>query len=178
MSLVKDLVTRKDKFRQIEPHALAEALGVSEPGLPGSGERWDFIQYGVKVNIEEYAELNDPANELVYLIQEKVSAERLQSILNYSTGLDSFDKPDFHFLTPNERELLAEAIGSEELKANQENGGGCIAHYSIETTSGYSLSFEADIEDDGACIHLKTPYDYRDGKFSSLDNCVTDSWLA
>jgi hypothetical protein len=52
----------------------------------------------------------------------------------------------------------------------------CIGYYSVQTPSGDSLPFEATIEDDGRCIELKTPYDYRDGKFCNLDDCVTDSW--
>ncbi len=91
--------------------------------------------------------------------------------MRISADLDDKEKPDFHFLTPGERELLEEAIGTEELEANQSNGLGCIARYSIETASGYSLSFEGDIEDDGTCITLRTPYDYRDGKFLTLNDC-------
>ena len=172
-AVVKDLVTREDEFREIEAHDLADALGVSDSREPGSANRWNFTAYGVKVNIEEYADLHDPASELVYLIQDKVSAERFRALVNLSSDLDQVKKPDFHFLTPEERKLLEEAIGSEELTANQANGMCCIAHYSVQAASGYSLSFEADIEDDGACIKLRTPYDYRDGKFLNLNDCVT-----
>ena len=136
----------------------------------------EFTTSGVKENIEEYAKCNHPASELVYLIQSKVSAERFQALLNLSSNLDDDNEPDFHFLTPGERELLQEAIGHKNLTNNQENGMGCVARYSIQTDSGYALSFEAQIEDDGTCIYLKTPYDYRDGKFSDFRDCVTDSW--
>jgi hypothetical protein len=174
--IVKDLVTRDDEFREIDAHDLAKALGVSDSRNPGSAQQWRFTSCGVKQNIEEYAEYNHPPSELVYLIQGKVSAQRFQALLSLSANLDDVEKPDFHFLTPGEREILEEAIGSENLRANQENGMGCIAHYSVQSNSGYALSFEADIEDDGACIYLRTPYDYRDGKFFDLRACVTDSW--
>jgi len=149
-AIIKDLVTREDQFRKIEPHDLAEAIGISDAGNPGGD--WTFTQYGVKVPIEEYAELHDLASELVYLIQDKVSSERFEALLNYSSDLDDVEKPGFHFLTPEERELLEEAIGSEELRVNRDNGMCIIAHYSVQTPSGYRLSFEADIEGDGACI--------------------------
>jgi hypothetical protein len=144
---------------------------------PGSANRWYFTSYAVKTSIEDYAELNDPASELVYLIQDQVSAERFRALVNDSSGLDQVEKPNFHFLTPEERKLLEEAIGSKQLADNQANGMCCIAHYSVQSVSGYSLSFEADIEDDGACIDLRTPYDYRDGKFLNLNDCMTDSWV-
>ena len=96
--------------------------------------------------------------------------------MNNSSNLDGVEKPDFHFLTTDERALLEEAIAFKELEANQDNGMCCIAYYSVQTPSGDVLSFEATIEDDGRCIELKTPYDYRDGKFCNLDDCVTDSW--
>jgi hypothetical protein len=56
------------------------------------------------------------------------------------------------------------------------NGICGLAYYSIPSTVG-DLLFEALIEDDGACIHLKTPYDHRDGEFTNLDECVTDDLL-
>jgi len=177
-AVIKDLVTREDELRKIEVHDLADALGVSDSQKPGSANRWNFTSYGVKVNIEEYAVLHDPASELVYLIQDKVSAERFPALVNLSSDLDQVKKPDFHFLTPEERKLLEGASGSKELTANQADGMCCIAHYSIQAASGYSLSFEAAIEDDGTCICLKTPYDYRDGKFLNLNDCVTESWIS
>ena len=51
-----------------------------------------------------------------------------------------------------------------------------IAPYRVETASGHLLQFEADIEDDGSCIILRTPYDFRNGKFDNLDNCWTDEF--
>ena len=47
---------------------------------------------------------------------------------------------------------------------------------SVTTESGFELAFEGDIEDDGACLGLRTPYDYRDGNFVDLDNCEYDAW--
>jgi hypothetical protein len=165
-AIINDLIARDDKFREIEEHDLAEALGVIDSRSPGSANTWCFTAYGVKRNIEEYAECNAPQSELIYLIEDKVSAERFQALVKLSSGLDQIKSPDFHFLNPGERKHLEEAIGSEELENNQANGMCCVANYTVETPSGYSLSFEGDVEDDGKCITLRTPYDYRDGKLA------------
>ena len=173
-AIVEDLLTHKDKFRKIDAHDLAQALGVPENTQPGKG--WQFTTAVLEIDIEEYASMNYPASELVYLIQEDVSVERFDELLQLSAHLDEARELNFHFLTPAERELLRDAIGAEELRGALECIMGCIAHYSVQTKSGYSLEFEGEIEDDGACINLKTPYDYRDGKFSDLSDCVTESW--
>jgi hypothetical protein len=149
---------------------------ISDSQKPGSANHWVFTSYGEKTSIEDYAGLNHPASQLVYWIQDKVSAERFRALVNISSGLDQVEKPDFHFLTPEERMLLQDVIGSKQLADNQANGMRCVAHYSVQSVFGYSLSFEAEIEDDGVCIHLRTPYDYRDGKFLNLNDCMTDSW--
>jgi len=50
----------------------------------------------------------------------------------------------------------------------------CYAYNSIKAPHGKELTFEAFIEDHGACIDLKTPYDERDVKFSALDGFEFD----
>jgi hypothetical protein len=51
-----DVLKREDKFREIAPHDLAEAIQVPQPSSPG-GE-WTFTRYAEKTSIETYAELN------------------------------------------------------------------------------------------------------------------------
>ena len=55
------------------------------------------------------------------------------------------------------------------------NGMNCIAKYLIKAST-IDLLFEGEIEDDGECYSLKTPYDHRDGKFLDLENCEITSW--
>jgi len=132
-------------------------VDAERPGGPQPGYHWSFTSYGEKENIEQYAQNHDPPSELVYLIQTKVSVQRFEALLNLSSNLDNVEEPDFHFLTPDEREFLEEAIGSKNLRNAQDNGLHCVARCSVPTNSGYALPFEGDIEDDGTCIQLRTP---------------------
>lgn len=52
----------------------------------------------------------------------------------------------------------------------------CIARCSVESASGAVLEFEGDVEDDGACINLRTPYDKRAKRFTDLSRCLTSGW--
>jgi hypothetical protein len=100
--------------------------------------------------------------------------------LDYLCLFLSFRRSDslgqgFDFLTIKERGNLEKAIAQEALKSNIENGICCVAYHDILVCRP-KLRCEAYIEDDGACGDLMTPYDYRDGKFKNLDDCVTKSW--
>lgn len=92
-----------------------------------------------------------------------------------SADLPDFVRSKFDFLTNEERDHLEGAIAMENLELNMSNGICCVARYSIPAPGGI-LPFEGDIEDDGHCITLRTPYDDRDGRFKDLENCVTESY--
>ena len=79
--------------------------------------------------------------------------------------------PDFSFLTPKEREDAEKSINKEQLEGMMDNGLGGLASYTIEQ-GDIELSFEGDVEDDGSCFLLQTPYDKRDGNFTDLEGCV------
>jgi len=128
------------------------------------------------VSVEEYARNNSPASELVYLIEESVDQARFQRLLELSVPLDQDEAPSFSFLHEHERRVLEHAIAERQLKSNELNGICCIARYSIETPSGDKLEFEGDVEDDGVCIYLRTPYDKRANRFRNLTQCLTTHW--
>jgi hypothetical protein len=142
-AVIKDVMSHEDKFKNIDSHALADALGVPETESPGQG--WCFTRYAMRESVETYAEGHFPVSEIVYLIEDK---------------------------------QLIEAITADQLESNSSNGMNCIAHYVIESPLGEDLWFEAEIEDDGACIILRTPYDSRDNRFIDLTNCLVDEWCA
>jgi hypothetical protein len=175
-AVIKDVMSHEDKFKNIDSHALADALGVPETESPGQG--WCFTRYAMRESVETYAEGHFPVSEIVYLIEDKVAPERFQTLLKYSLTLDGVENPRFDFLTEQEREQLIEAITADQLESNSSNGMNCIAHYVIESPLGEDLWFEAEIEDDGACIILRTPYDSRDNRFIDLTNCLVDEWCA
>ncbi len=52
----------------------------------------------------------------------------------------------------------------------------CVAHYTVTTPSGDDLCFEGEIEDDGECLTLLTPYDEHDNLFVDISDCITEEW--
>jgi len=100
-AVAKDVRRRAPQFSAIPAHDLADALDVPEHWRPGS--EWSFTRYAPIVSVEEHARYNFPASELVYLIEEVVSAERFQQLLKHSESLDESDDPSFAFLTKGRR---------------------------------------------------------------------------
>jgi hypothetical protein len=126
--------------------------------------------------VEEYVERWLPPSEVLYMLEDNVGKERFAELIAKSDDLDSSDSPGFSFLSVEERAILEDAIAERELEGASDNGMNCIGHISVVTPSGHELRFEGSIEDDGACIELLTPYDFRDGRFHDLSRCLTDSW--
>ena len=173
-AVAKDVRRRVPQFSTISAHDLADALDVPEHWRPGN--EWSFTRYAPIVSVEEHARYHSPASELVYLIEDAVSAERFQQLLKHSEPLDDTDDPSFAFLTKGERSRLEDAIAEKQMEANESNGMNCIAGCSVESDSGAVQQFEGDIEDDGACINLRTPYDKRAKRFTDLSDCLTSGW--
>jgi hypothetical protein len=173
-AIAEDVRTRRDRYKGIYAHDLANALGVPQPESPSKD--WQFIRYAKKETVEAFALCFTPASEIVYLIEGKVPPERFKELLEKSAPLDDIEEPQFDFLTPDEREQLEDAIAADQLEGNESNGMNCLAEYSVDAPPDDELPFEAVVEDDGSCFILRAPYDYRDGTFVDLTNCLTDSW--
>ena len=174
-AIARDVRTKRDEFRNVNPHELADALGVDQPESPTND--WTFTRYAEKQNLEEYAECHDAVSELVFLLESDVSDERYQVLLKkFAALVDYSHKRQFGFLAIKERKLLEEKLAEQQLESNDSDGMCCLAHYRIPVRGWRHLVFEACVEDDGSCFDLKTPYDQRDGKFVNLENCVTESW--
>ncbi len=171
-SVSGDVRTRTDEFCSVHPHRLAEALGVPTTKRPNRSD-WAFTDYAQKQSLEEYADQYGRLSDCVSVIEGKVPAQLFESLVQKSSALDELQ---LDILTDEERREFEEALAFEDLRSNMDNGICCVAHYSVQGHGG-DLWFEATIEDDGACIDLKTPYDQRDGKFLNLNDCVTDSQL-
>ena len=165
-----DVRSRADHFRGIYPHYLAEALGVAQPDCPAD---WENICSAEILTLEEL-EADDLGwfSDWVYMIQDKVDPCRLAIITNEAEQLDKARSRQFDFLTKEEKHLIEIALAERDLKNNLDNGIGTIALYSVGKGED-TLRFEGIIEDDGHCIELLTPYDFRDGKFKNFSNCVT-----
>jgi hypothetical protein len=140
-AVAKDIRRRAPQFSAILAHDLADALDVPEHWRPGS--EWSFTRYAPIVSVEEHARYNSPASELVYLIEEAVTAERFQQLLKHSEPLDESDDPSFAFLTKGERSRLEDAIAEKQMEANESNGMNWLHHCSCSGSPaiGHGTSF-------------------------------------
>lgn len=173
-AVAKDVRSRSPRYRCIPAHDLADALGIPESRRPGS--EWSFTRYARMMTVEEYAMYNSPASDVIYMIEDSLDPERLEELVRLSEPLDDVDKPRFSFLTRSERNDIEDAIAERQLEANESNGMCCLGHCSVKSPSGAELQFEGDIEDDGHCITLRTPYDKRAKRFVDLSRCRTSYW--
>lgn len=172
-AVAKDVRSKRDRYASIDSFDLASALGVEQPEQPAE---WIFTHYAKKQTLEQYAHGRSPVSEFLNYLRDHVSEERFEELTPKFDRLDSLRRPRFGFLTKGERLIIEEALDAEELEANMSNGICCVASCSVGE-GGNVLFFEGDIEDDGTCITLRTPYDQREGKFIDLSNCVTDDFL-
>ena len=173
-AVAKDVRSRSPRYRCIPAHDLADALGIPESRRPGS--EWSFTRYARLMTVEEYASYNSPASEVIYMIEDSLDPERLEELIRLAEPLDDVEKPRFSFLTRSERSSIEDAIAERQLEANESNGMCCLGHCSVKSPSGAELQFEGDIEDDGHCITLRTPYDKRAKRFVDLSRCRTSYW--
>ncbi|MFO0459857.1 MAG: hypothetical protein ACK50I_11720, partial [Burkholderiales bacterium] len=119
-AVAKDVRSRRPRYRSIPAHDLAEALGIPESRRPGS--EWSFTRYARLMTVEEYAQYNSPASEVIYMIEDSLDPERLEELIRLSEPLDDVEKPCFSFLTLSERNDIEDAIAERQLEANESNG--------------------------------------------------------
>lgn len=172
--VAEDVGKPSPRYSGISPHDLAEALGVPDADQPGP--EWSFTRYAEIITVEDYAMNNPPGSEVIYLIRDSTDPDRFAELLQLAEAEDDVDEPDFSFLTGTERSKLETAIAENQLEENGSNCMCCIGHFTVTTPSGADLCFEGEIEDDGACINLLTPYDDQANLFMDLSRCVTDEW--
>ena len=172
-AVANDVQSRADVFRLIDAFDLAEALEVPQPELPSN--EWVFTSYADPKTVEEFIDEGGEASEVLEWLEDTVEGQRLDALRLAFAKQEDAASPSFDFLTATERAFVEDIIMERQLEANQSNGMNCMASYCV-THGDLSLSFEADVEDDGSCITLRTPYDERDGQFLDLSDGVTDSW--
>lgn len=170
-AIAEDVRTKKDRYAGIDAHELANALEVPQPESPSND--WGFTHYAKMQTLEQHANNRDPVSEFVNYLEGKISKERFEELEQKFQQLDSMSTPTFDFLTQAERLILEETMDAEELEGHMSNGICCVASYSVGEGTN-ELNFEGEVEDDGTCFDLRTPYDIRDGRFIDLSNCVTD----
>tara|TARA_B100000676_G_scaffold311131_1_gene379928 strand:- start:3269 stop:3856 length:588 start_codon:yes stop_codon:yes gene_type:complete len=170
-AVAADVESRADEYPNIPEFELAELLGISDVRTPGGWPTWERVTYCIKCSLEEWAEILGAPSCLVDFIPESIDPARRELLEAELEGLDEGDGPVFGFLDPVERAAIETAVLEDEMRNIQDNGMNCLAHTHVKSKSGATLSFEADIEDDGKCETLRTPYDKRDGLWVDLSNC-------
>ena len=173
IAVAEDVQSRTDRFSGIDEFDLAEALEVSQPEMPTSDD-WSFTSYADRQTLEEYVtDYGGDVSEVLECLESTVGVRRFRILEKAFALLEDATSPSFDFLTAKEREYAEERMARRRLEANLSNGMSCIASTSV-SQGDVLLAFEADIEDDGTCISLRTPYDERDGRFRDLSHCITD----
>jgi hypothetical protein len=174
VAVSKDVRSKADRFGKINAFELAEALKVPQPEMP-SGE-WTFTSYAEQKSLEEYVDAGGEVSDILDWLVANVSPRRLVTLRKiFGAHIGSAASRSFEFLTSKERRCVEDIIAKRALEANQSNGMNCVASYCV-SSGKVQLRFEADVEDDGSCVFLRTPYDERDGRFRDLSNCVIDEW--
>ena len=170
-AVAEDLASGKKRFASIEPHDLAELLGVPQPEQPDNS--WSLTIYAERQTLEEYVDLDSGIlGEIPEMLDGYASEKRSKTISTkceaYADGsIDSFD-----FLKPRERALVLKKLEDRELEGLRDNGIGCVATYCLAHGS-HELWFEGDIEGDGSCIDLRSPYDGVDGSGRNPDEWIS-----
>ena len=62
-TVAKDVRSRSPRYRCVPAHDLADALSIPESRRPGS--EWSFTRYARLMTVEEYAQYNSPASDVL-----------------------------------------------------------------------------------------------------------------
>ena len=170
-----DVDSPEEKFSAIDPFELARLLEVPQPEHPDNS--WSFIIAVMKEDLEEHAMSKGPVSDYAEYLADDVSTERYEELSQKFGEYEGGEISDFSFLTAKERELLEKALNAENLASARDNGIGCKATYCVNS-GDHELWFEAEIEDDGSCVTLSTPYDGANGEpFDTSDPWyVYETW--
>jgi hypothetical protein len=168
-ALAEDVRSKRDQYRGIEPHALAELLGICSSQQPDG--KWAFIWFQPRIPFDDIVSRSDRL-EWMYELKEHVGETRYAELEAEADAVNA-GKKDFQgeFLTVWEKQKIEQLFTEKELS---DGGRYCLGFFTIKSSNGAILRFEALIEDDGSCIALRTPYDEHDGLFTNLDDGIVD----
>jgi hypothetical protein len=168
-AVAADVDSKQDEFRSIDAHELASLLGIVDAEHPGGG--WNFEWFIPRVPVDDILDQWDEET-IVELFQSQLTPERYKELCS-KIDLREKDKTNYakvlEFLTDDENQKIEEHYMEWQAEHSTDSAW-CSANISIEAPHGKILTFQAFIEDDGACIELKTPYDERDGKFTDYSD--------
>ena len=170
----KDVDTRTDCFRTLEPMELAKALNVPFESLRGIdwSDDWGCFQTVDEVSIESLIQGVDgyTMGELVELLDGEIDPERFASLTSLASEFDERKSTVCEFLIGDERSIIEAHIQEERLEED-DGGGDMVCCHNIETKSGDVLQFQ--VTDNGYEFYIvATPYDVRD-ETTRLDDSIT-----
>ena len=169
IAVAEDLRSKEDRYAGIDAHDLAALLGVPQSESPG-GPEWSFIKYVESFSLNDYLSVDNTfcTDAVIEALSRAVPKSRIDEIFNKIEPIEGYiSSNDLSFLTEKENEVILDVLTQERLEAG---GATVIARFSTPTVENHVLHFEGVIEDDGTCIDLRTPYDYRDGRFADETN--------
>ncbi len=164
-AIADDLNSGQDRFRAIGSQQLAELAGLTPPPLD---DCWTRIYYTSHQNFDDLVLNHD--EEIVFrfaaeYLKGKADAAIVEQVKDALAHYEDGDyEVDVSFLTSKEKELIE--FGFMERELDELGGGYVVARTCIGSPKGVELWFEGDIEDDGECLCIRTPYDHRDGRFT------------
>ena len=168
-----DLKSGKDKYRCLDAFELAELLEVT---IPPDGS-WSFYREHFIDSIEDYVHSHGGVEEMI----EEISSSEASSILDechegmpistacvtdefYSDLFRRFSSSGVQLLkklSKDEIDAIRLACAYNDYTSARDNGLGGRATYRI-TSDDADIVFDATLEDDGGCIEMDSPYDFRD----------------
>src|SRR5262249_44479045 len=148
-----DVDSKQDEFRSIDAVELASLLGIEDAERPG--DDWNFGWFLPRVPLDDILDQWDEET-IVELLQSQLTPERYKELCSKIDLQQEDNAKVLEFLTEDEKLKIEEHY--MEGQAEHPDSAWCFADISIEAPHGKILTFEAFIEDDGACIELKTPY--------------------
>ena len=170
-AIADDLTSEQDRYRDVNPHDLAKLMRVP---CPNPGDGWTYIKTCIEQSVEEWIEVNGAAEELARHLEGHVEPTRLADLEYKLSQVDEYSgNPDLSFLKSSERLAIEAALMEHEM--DEIEGGYVVARFCLGSPKGVEFWFEGDIEDDGECIHMRTPYDHRDGQFSEIGP-MSEEW--
>lgn len=177
IAIHEDIASGRRQFAHLDPFDLAHLLDVPQPDIPENS--WHFVTAVEVQSLEAQLEENftDGAAELIYWLSELVSEYRLKELEIECKKYDAGARGDLRFLHPNERVSLERLLARVDLQGLLDNGAGCTAYFCVQV-GDIELWFNAEIEDDGHCFLMSTPYTGANGPnvILSNPNYVYEDW--
>ncbi len=173
--IAKDLQLRTDLYNSIDPHELAELVGITDAYQPGTAHNWNTFRCIQKFTLSEYLQVNDTfwTYKVVEKLKISLKKNRFHEIETNVTKQEKNGMTlDVSFLKNDEIQLISQELYEQEL----DERGLEVVSYFVPVNNNLNLEFEGIIEDDGTCLELFSPYSIRDGLNTDLTDCYCEAY--